>query len=244
MADAGSVIKLETVQMDRGTHHELASATYEKALATKFQICKNPELYDGQDRVITRDEFRMLSTWLNRSSFLPFRAIDPDDLQSGNCYYNASFNLSKIQIADRTYGIELEMTTNAPFGYGDQIEHVLSFQESGDQNTIQCFGDEYCFVYPDLTIECGEEGELHLSCDLGRCDFKVRECYQGEVIHVDGARRIITTSRNTHNIASSFNYEFFRIGKTTGNAENIITSDGIPCTITLTYRPIIKDTPY
>ena len=242
--DAGSAISMETVSMSRGAHFELTSAKYDKALETSFQICKDPDKFDPEEREITRNEFRELSAWLNRGQFLPFCIRDDDDLYSEACYYNASFNLSKIQIAGRTYGIELKMTTDSPHGHGELEETQFLFETVDEYAEMLCAGDEYGFVYPDLNITCNAGGDLHLSCDLGRCDFKVRNCTSGEVIKVDGKRRIITTSSSTHDIANDFNYEFFRIGITREDRLNGITSKGIPCLVSISYEPTVKDVPY
>lgn len=244
VADAGSEISMETVPMSRGKHFELTSAKYGKALETVFQICKDPDLFDTDEREITRNEFRAISAWLNRSEFLPFRAIDTDDIDSDICYFNSSFNLSKIQIAGRTYGIELKMMTDAPHGYGQAIKQSMMFEAEDDWLETSCAGDEYWFVYPDMSVTCNADGNIYLACDLGRCDFKLSNCTSGETITIDGKRRIITTSSTTHDIANDFNYEFFRMGITRADRTNKITSKGVPCSVVLSYNPIIKDVPY
>lgn len=244
VADAGSAITLETVSMNKGTHFELTSARYDKSLEAVFQICKDPEKYDKDGMEISRNEFRTISAWLNRKGFLPFRAVDQDDIESDICYFNASFNLSKIQIADKTYGIELKMVTDSPFGYGQPFTQNLLFHNVDESGTVFCIGDDYGFVYPDLSVTCLDDGDLYIACDLGRCDFKVENCTSGEVINVDGPRRIITTSSTTHDIANDFNYEFFRLGTNREETTNTVTSKGIGCALSITYNPIIKDVPY
>ena len=52
---------------------------------------------------------------------------------------------------------------------------------------------------------------------------------------------IISTSRASHDIPNDFNYEFFCFGNTIDERENQITAS-IPCTVSLRYRPIRKDT--
>ncbi len=242
--DAGSAINMETVQMSRGAHFELTSAKYDKALETTFQICKNPDMFSPDEREITRSEFRKISMWLNRRKFLPFRIKDPDDLQSDICYFNASFNLSKIQIAGKTYGIELKMMTDSPHGHGEEVTAHMSFESQNDRAEFSCYGDEYGFIYPNMSITCAGDGDIHFSCDLGRCDFKVKGCSNGEVITVDGTRRIITSSSSTHDIANDFNYEFFRAGITKERRDNVVISKGIPCSVLISYEPTIKDVPY
>ncbi len=242
--DAGSAITMETVPMSRGAHFELTSAKYESALETTFQICKDPDIFDADEREITRNEFRALSAWLNRGKFLPFCVRDDDDLESYPCYFNASFNLSKVQIAGKTYGIELKMMTDSPHGHGEAVTEQMLFASENDSARFCCYGDEYGFVYPKMSITCNDDGDLHLSCDLGRCEFKIRNCTNGEVVSIDGTRRIITTSSSTHDIANDFNYEFFRAGITRDERINTVTSKGIPCFVSLTYEPTLKDVPY
>jgi hypothetical protein len=106
----GSTITFNTVSTHNGSKHELISTQYEDCLETTIQICKN---YCSSDvKEITSTEMRQLTKWLNRKRFLKFKILDEDYI---DLYFEASFNISRIEFDGTLYGLELEVITNRPF---------------------------------------------------------------------------------------------------------------------------------
>ena len=65
-ADKGSEITFNTVPAEYGKRFFVAGLQYENCLSTSFQICKNPDSFRENELIITNEEFRELSRWLNR----------------------------------------------------------------------------------------------------------------------------------------------------------------------------------
>ena len=69
--------------------------------------------YFGYDNLeISIDELRSLSKWLNRKEFHKFKILSDEYL---DIYFEASFNISKIELNGKIYGLELTLKTNRPF---------------------------------------------------------------------------------------------------------------------------------
>ena len=109
--DSGADITFNTVAQGNGSSYLLTGTKYEDCITATFDICKDPDIYD--DLEITNEEYSKLARWLNRKQFLRFRVID-EEHETTPCYYEVSFNISKIKIRERLYGLELEMTSNKP----------------------------------------------------------------------------------------------------------------------------------
>lgn len=243
IADAGSKITFEKVARNRGKQFSLVNTKYEECVTTSFDICKNPDIYDDyDDRLISNDEYRDLMRWLNRREYLKFQVFDEDDNIRDTCYYNVSFNVEKIKIADRLFGLRLTLESDKPFGYGQEQSVTWEFSDITVSKILSDMSDEIGYVYPDMRIYCNADGDLSIYNELENCTMTIKNCQIGEVITVKGKEQIITSSYASHDIVNDFNFEFFKIGNTIDNRNNRISVSAL-CTITITYSPVIKDTP-
>lgn len=117
---AGSSVTFNKVARHSGKKYGLTSTQYDECIEATFCIGKDPAVYGKDNMQITNDEYRDLMRWLNRREFLKFQLLGGDDYDGETCYYEASFNIGKIKIAEVLYGMELTMETNKPFGYGQE----------------------------------------------------------------------------------------------------------------------------
>lgn len=237
--DAGSNITFNKIKRDSGRKYSLASATYEECITATFDICKNDEFYDKSQMEITSEEFQELMRWLNRRDFLKFRIINGAHTV---CYYNASFNLDKIQIGGVLYGVRLTMETDSPFGYGDERVFIRQYGNDNRSYILSNASAEIGYLYPTVKIKCLTSGDISIYNDLEQCTTTIKNCIAGEVIYMDGNTQIITTSESSHKINNDFNWEFFRVGNTIKTRNNNISANS-PCELEIRYTPIVKDIP-
>ena len=239
--NAGSEITFITVPTRDGKRWRVTGSKYEKCLSASFHICKDPETHNNDEMAISDAEFRELSRWLNRREYLWFRSYDGET--TSRPWFRASFTLTRIDVGKTTYGVELNITTDSPFGYGDEETVSLSFASNGLSKTFTDKNDEIGDTYPSMTITCGASGTLTLTNDITGCSMEIDNCVSGEVLTLSGNTMTISTSSTTHaaTLADDFNYDFFRFGNTFSNSVNTVTASA-PCTVVMTYRPIIKDT--
>lgn len=238
--EKGSEIDFNLASARDGKTRFVAGSQYKNCLSATFQICKNPKAFSEEEMEITSAEFQELSRWLNRREFLWFHSFDYCEPEKVRPWYRASFSLTRIDFGGTTFGIELNMTTDSPFGYGEEITEELQFTRAWETIEITDHSDEIGELYPDVEIVCGEAGELQLFNDKTECGTVVENCTANEIIRLYGDALIIQCSLPDHDIANDFNYEFFRIGNSYGDRVNQIRAS-MPCTVTLRYRPIRKD---
>lgn len=236
---AGSELTFTKVKTGGGTKYNLVSAIYDSCLTSTFEICKNPEIFDGESMAISDDEYRDIMRWLNRKEFLKF-AILYDEKSRDVCYYDASFNIEKIYVGDVLYGLKLTVETNRPFGYGEDIVFELDM-EAEKQYTLYDVSDEIGYIYPDLEIICEVAGDFMLTNSASKSKkMIILNCSSGEVLRFHGETLLFTTSEPAHDICNDFNYNFFRIANSYEERRNIIKAS-LPCKLKITYKPIIKN---
>jgi hypothetical protein len=105
----GSKITFNKVPTSCGLKHNLISTTYEDCLETTIQICKYS--CSGDISKISSTELRELTKWLNRKKFLKFKLMNEYYV---DLFFEASFNINRIEIDGVLYGLELEVQTNRP----------------------------------------------------------------------------------------------------------------------------------
>lgn len=240
VVSAGSKITFNKVSRNRGKTYGLSGTKYDECVTATFEICKNPELYD--DLHITNDEYRDIMRWLNRHEFLKFQLLNEDDKEQETCYFEASFNIDKVMVNKELFGLQLNMETNKPFGYGQELTVAWTVSDTTKSYILSDMSDEIGYTYPSMVISCNKSGDLSIHNEMEDCTMVIKGCTVGEVITIDGMTHIISSSLNSHRLNNDFNFEFFRIGNTINNRNNKITVS-LPCRLELRYTPVIKDTP-
>ena len=228
----GSKVTFNTVSMLNGAKHELTSAVYEECLESVFQICKNP--CGSDDFEISTDELRVLSRWLNRKGFYKFKILSDEYL---DIYFEASFNISKIEINGKLYGLELEVKTNRPFALQEPKKVVIKNLVQNGEKIIKDYSDIEGYIYPEIEITINESGNLAIYNEIEDRTTYIKNCIAGEVIKMHYP--IIESSISSHKIQDDFNWNFFRIANTFKNSLNKLTIS-LPCTIELVYSPTAK----
>lgn len=228
----GSQITFNTVSTQSGAKFELTSVEYGEALQTTFQICKNTCNGD-KELEIPLKEYRDLMSWLGRKQFHKFKLLKDEYL---DIYFEASFNVSRIEIDGKLYGLELTMTTNRPFALGEPRSIIIDNADS-TVKTIMSESDEEGYIYPKMEITIKNDGNLSIYNEAEDRTMYIANCSANEVINIDYP--IIRSSIASHKIQNDFNWNFFRLASTFQNKKNKITIT-LPCTIKMTYSPIIK----
>ena len=229
---AGSQITFNKVKTLGGAKFEQTSSTYEECLTSTIQICKNT--CETNESTITLDEYRELMKWLNRKTFHKFKIIDDDYV---GVYFEASFNISRIEMGGKLVGLELAMETNRPFALQEPRTITINNTESNGKKTVVDFSDEEGYCYPKTVITCKSDGDLTIYNALEARTVLIKGCISGEVITMDYP--VISTSVESHKIQEQFNWNFLRLANNYKQKENDLTIS-IPCIIEMTYSPVIK----
>ena len=196
------------------------------------QICKNPCMVD--DMYMSLQEVSKLTSWLNRKDFhkLKFFTDEYYDL-----YFEASFNVSRIELNNVPVGLELTMETKSPYALHDPEIINIESDTTDWEKTIVSKSNNDGYIYPHMSIEVKSNGDLTIYNDLDDKTMQIKNCTSGEIITIDYP--IITSSISEHKIQNDFNWKYFRIVNTFKTGRNNL-SISIPCKIEMTYSPIVK----
>lgn len=228
----GSKISFNTVPILGGNIHRLTSAVYEECLETTIQICKNS--CNGDVMEISSIEFRELTRWLNRKKFLKFKILDEDYI---DLYFEASFNINRVEIDGKLIGLELEVITNRPFALKEPKIISIKNTSANGKHSVNDDSYEEGYIYPYTEITVNQDGELKITNAIENRDTIIANCKRGETIIMDYP--MIQSSNSSHDIQNDFNWNFFRLANTFENSRNDLTIS-IPCTIKVKYSPIVK----
>lgn len=228
----GSKIDFNTISTLGGSKYELVSTQYEECLETTIQICKNHCNSDVKE--ITSSEFRELTKWLSRKKFLKFKILSEEYI---DLYFEASFNINRIEMDGRLFGLELEVITNRPFALKEpRIINIKNLVQNG-KHSINDISHEEGYIYPYTEITITESGNLNIHNAIEDRNTYIANCVAGEVITMDYP--VIQSSISSHNIQNDFNWSFFRVANTFENSRNDLTVS-LPCSIKVEYSPIVK----
>lgn len=229
-----SQITLNTLPMFYGQKVEMTNASYDNCLETTLQICKNT--CDYSDITLSDKDIRDLSSWLNRKGFHKFKYVDDDDYFQ--YYFEATFDsISEVKVYSDVIGLEVHVKTNRPFGLLEPCTYTFENTRQNTTFVINDISDEEGYIYPYMKIRIGQSGDFTMYNELEDRTMLIKNCKAGENIIFDYP--MIQTDQGSHAIQNDFNFKFFRIANTFKNKKNVITTN-IPCTITLTYSPVVK----
>lgn len=237
IVNIGSQISFNLSSVPGKDQKSFYGTSYTDSLSCVFQICKSDCKTKGKPTQLSIEEQSHIMRWLNRKDgFYKFKLI-----QKGyeNLYTEASFNLSKIEIAGIVYGFELTMTTLHPYLLEDETELDINTITGEEQNILYDNSDETGYIYPFMTIVCNGNGTLKIKNLFEDRVTQINNCVVGEKITIDGKNQIISTTINEHKIQNDFNYKFFRLANTYSERENIITIS-LPCSVNMKWSPIRK----
>lgn len=231
----GSQITFNTVSAYRGSKWELISTEYGECIEATFQICKNPCMSPNQNMEISVNELIDLTGWLSRKEFHKFKLIHDDYL---DIYFEASFNINRIEIGGHIYGLELTMKTNRPFGLREPVLITLTNENANGEKFFYDISNEEGYIYPHMEILMTSPGTLTIANSLESDRvMTIKNCVAGEKITLDYPK--IQSTVSSHKIYDDFNWTFFRVASTFTNKKNVMTIS-LPCIISLKYSPVVR----
>ena len=259
-SSAGSQLTFYKVSANCGRNYWMAGAKYDMPFETSFSICK------ANGTTFAVSELSYLMRWLNRTDFHDFYigmvpsirtdwfVVDRDedyiatktekllnlieftDYAYDDIHYRGTFNIDKVEHRGRIIGLNLNFTSDSPFGYGTPVTHSFNLAANGTE-TITDLSDEVGYLYPDtFSLTCSGAGNLVLTNSIENRRTAINNVTSGEIITCDNTVSKLTTNKPSHDILNDFNYNFFRLANTYSNRTNEISSN-IACSINFTYTP-------
>ena len=229
-----SSIELNTISSARNDRSYNVGYKYSENYSRTFYITKNP-CVDNEDEFLSDYDISELSRWLCRKQFNWFRYIDEDMESNDEIWYKGYFTAKKSYVGDNVWGLQLTLHTDSPYGYTRPI--VGKYTSSSFAVNVN--SDEEGYIYPDITIQMQESGDLTLTNTTEGRSTTLAGCVSGEVIHLFGYDIQQINSTASHDYINQFNYKFPRLWYSYGNTINNFTVNR-NCIITMEYREIRK----
>lgn len=188
---------------------------YEQPLSFSFQIAKL-DLKHPMQSPITSYEKAYYKRWLCRKDGYKLLRILEDGYE--DIYLNAMISLKWMEYGGETYGAELTVTCDAPFGYSPihTFETALS---SGNSFEIYNDSDEIGAIVPkQIEIQILSDGTFQLHnamCEKYVVNYEnlsndmvIKNCTAGETIIINGDTKQIKTNVSSHDIVNDFNFVY------------------------------------
>lgn len=240
--DIGCDITFNTIKNTHSSKRYITSSSYENVYTmSPFEIMKSPCGKDNDEMYLTDKEVSQLMMWLNRREYRKFKLINSVNENMDICYYG-SFNVKQKMYGDNIIGLSLTFTSNAPYGFTDEVSLDFNVIENNEKFYIYGDGDEIGHVYPKMTITCVQDGDIKITNNTTGNILSIKNCKQDEILYIDGELKIITTTRTDEHttLYSDFNYEFLDINIADDDYSINEYTSSIPCQITIKYSPIRK----
>lgn len=210
--------------------YKSGNSNYTEALKFSFSVAKD------NFSPIDAYEYSAIMRWLVRKDDFKDFMITRNDYD--NIHFYAQLNASPIEIGGNIVGINIEGTTNAPFGFSALETYTF---DTNDGNTFSFLdnSDEIGYIYPDLKITVRTAGDISILNKTENRTFTLKNCVANEIITIDGKTLQISTTAISHNIFNDSNYQYFRIVNDYDKRKNTIVISG-DCSVEIKYRPIRK----
>ncbi len=227
---AGEKIELSTQKLsgrDRWYHY---SSAFGEALSFTLHIVKTDKSR------MERHEIAEYSRWLQRrDGYKRFQFFGTEF--AGIEFYAIATELNELSVGNVTYGLEVKMITDAPYGLAPKQSKTISFT---GENTYTYFNqsDDYGYLYPDLEITVQADGDLTITNQFEARQTAIRDCQAGEILTLNGDLRQITSTR-PDKLEDRFNWKWLRFCKTDQSSQNLLSAS-LPCTVTMAYQNIRK----
>jgi len=238
--DIGNKLNLNPIDLPFLKKQKSVWPTYDEMLGATISIIKDP---CQNEPFFTHTEARDIVRWLNQPKYREFipEYTRPDwDIRA---HYHVTFNIQALTVGSSVSGFSLEMISDAPFGYYDEI----TIDNNSPTLTLNDISDEQGYIYPTVKLEVVTAGAIVLSNSMESRHTVIDNCEVGEIITLDGERGIITSENADHKtLFNDFNYIYPRVLNSmnddgTDSRQNVYTTKTNAALIKeLKYSPICK----
>ena len=239
--DIGCDITFNTIKNNQSSVQYITSSSYENVYSISFEIMKNMCNSDD-DEYLTIEEVRRLITWLSRREYRKLKFINTIDFNMNINYYG-SFNVKQIMNGNKVLGLSLTFTTNAPYGFEDEVQLEFDTTYENEHFYLSGNSDELGVIYPVVSILFKQDCDLFQIANITTgTTLSLQNCVEGETITIDGEHKIIFTNDRCHKntLYNDFNYEYLDVIVRDDDFSENIYEVSHPCLITIKYYPIRK----
>ncbi len=236
--DGGATIEFNTSNISSSNKWNFLSSKYSNVLSGTFQVCKNPCITTST--YFDTEDLRAMNRWLcQKNGYHKFKIIKEEGAEYPEFYFNAFLNVKKIEAFGHVIGLEITVTTDAPFAYFEPKKAIMNLSAPDLKYIYIDMSDEVGTLYPTYQITCHADGDYVIKNTLSGIQSKILNCCSGEIIYMDSEHKIISSNIRNDDLIKSFNFGWLDIQNTLSERKNIYSAN-LPCKIEMMYSPIAK----
>ncbi len=243
----GNEVSVKTVRAPRANRFIKSYSTYKTPLTFSFQVVK----YEcGRDMMeIGQRELAAILKWLVRREYCDLRF---DQEGWDHVFYHCFLKVQKYEIGGKIFGLEIEATCDAPWGYSEPREFSFALTPA-NRFVLHHYSDEEGGFLPDtVKIEVLENCDLQVANTFyiaqdpdpkreKKIRVEIKNCQAGELLCFDRHKNISSSAPHS-NLMNDFNYVFLELYSDFYSCKNTITANH-HCNISIKYRVVRKGVP-
>ena len=209
---------------------------------TEDLICKVTLIKEGFGD-FSLEEARKVLSWLTSKDTPSFLDVY-DDVHSEAALYSVLGAFTSVQsyklANNRTVGFVAEFTSISPFAYSP----INTFKRTITAPTtfvVSCDNDDTAYVYPCVTVKHNGTS-VEIKNSTTNTITAVRNSVAGETVTIDGANKLIYSSRTNRTFGTNFGTDDIHnqwVWLPLADGENTITVTG-NCELTIEWREVRK----
>ena len=220
-----------------GRRKNISNLKYTEVFSPKITILKK----NFQD--FTMDEQRQVLKWLTGSDKVTFFDFYDDIYSEAPIFCVLGFvsTIETYKIANqRTIGYVVTIESVSPFAYSP----INTFRRTITEPTtftVTCDNDDTSYVYPRVTVKHNDTSVV-IKNSTTNTTTAVRNSVVGETVTIDGANKLIYSSRTNRIFGTDFGTDDIHnqwVWLPLADGENTITVTG-NCELELTWREVRK----
>lgn len=224
---SGGEIEYNTVKTPNRDKFDLYGTQFNSVIKWEFSIIKDP--YKNDDSYFTQYEERKIAQWLLKTDGYKWFQFWQDGYE--NICYEAKIDMTPHQVAGKTVGFDLTVTSNCGYGYSEKITKTYILNAD---NPIRLYinSDINNYIMPYISLD--GQGDFYISNDSDLeqniNNLKPTELHNvNNIITMDSDNDIITGL----SYPTDFNWHFLRLIK---GVNNITTNSTNDLKIKIEYR--------
>lgn len=146
---SGGEIEYNVVKAPNRDKFSFYGAEFNTVLTWNYSICKNT-CSNNDNMYFDQYEESMLAKWLIKTDGYRYFQFDQEGYE--DIFYNVYINMLPHQVAGRTVGYDLTVTSDCGYGYSDEITKIATVNSSAPLK-FNINNDISTVVYPHIQIK-------------------------------------------------------------------------------------------
>lgn len=210
----GGEIEHEVIKAPNTDKFEDYGAQFNTVLTWKFSLIKNPYNNYGDAMYFDQYSESEVMKWLTRKKGYKWFHFDQEGYD--DVWYKVYINATPHQVAGRTVGFDLTVTSNCGYGFSSLVTKSSTINSSYPA-TININTDIDDYIKPYIEIQGSGDFKIYNENDTTATAMELKNLNMSQKITLDSDYEIVTGLSSP----ADFNFHFLRLI----DGENTITTD-------------------